>query len=261
MKRSKRYIKKQQKKSLINKKVLQRIIRESNLCQYAIRELKLAGYGKGAGGPNDWIYQQVLEAVAVFTSHGNSGTSAPFEINLVQKLCSFDVISPLKFTDDEWNKISYCNDEYQNNRKSNIFKDPDGTICDVNAFNNRPTKKYSYSTKEWTDSKNLCCYSGGLFEFEDGVFTGRYFNRCNLFYFDIHGDGYMPKKPITIDCVEIEVSKDDWIMAVDTHNANLLILSTNYDIQWLNCPCLKGVHLEDMTGALEELAYIEIKNS
>lgn len=50
MKHSKRYIKKQQKKELINKKVLQRIIRESNLCQHAIKELKLAGYGGGEGG-------------------------------------------------------------------------------------------------------------------------------------------------------------------------------------------------------------------
>lgn len=92
MKHSKRYIKKQQKKELINKKVLQHIIRESNLCQHAIKELKLAGYGEG--GPNDWMYQQVLEAIAVFSSHGNSGMSAPWEINLVKRLCNWDVISP-----------------------------------------------------------------------------------------------------------------------------------------------------------------------
>lgn len=29
-----------------------------------IKELKLGGYGNGEGGPNDWMYQQVLEAVA-----------------------------------------------------------------------------------------------------------------------------------------------------------------------------------------------------
>lgn len=32
------------------------------------------------------MYQQVIEAVAVFASHGNSGSSAPWEINLIQKL-------------------------------------------------------------------------------------------------------------------------------------------------------------------------------
>lgn len=70
MKKSKRYIKKQNNKPLINKKVLAKVIRESNICKHAIKELKLAGYGNGEGGPNDWIYQQVIEAVAVFASRG-----------------------------------------------------------------------------------------------------------------------------------------------------------------------------------------------
>ena len=38
------------------------------------------------------MYQQVIEAIAVFASHGNSGGSAPWEINLVQKLCDWDII-------------------------------------------------------------------------------------------------------------------------------------------------------------------------
>lgn len=42
-------------KKLINKNVLNDIIANSNICQHAIKELKLAGYGKGEGGPNDWI--------------------------------------------------------------------------------------------------------------------------------------------------------------------------------------------------------------
>lgn len=35
------------------------IINNSNICKHAIKELKLAGYGNGKGGPNDWMYQQV----------------------------------------------------------------------------------------------------------------------------------------------------------------------------------------------------------
>lgn len=53
MKKSKRYIKKQNNKPLINKKVLAKVIRESNICKHAIKELKLAGYGNGEGGPNE----------------------------------------------------------------------------------------------------------------------------------------------------------------------------------------------------------------
>lgn len=121
MKKSKRYIKKQNNKPLINKKVLAKVIRESNICKHAIKELKLAGYGNGEGGPNDWMYQQVIEAVAVFASHGNSGSSAPWEINLVQRLCDWDIISPLKFTDDEWCQIS-SDGTCQNRRKGMYSK-------------------------------------------------------------------------------------------------------------------------------------------
>lgn len=39
--------------------------------------LKLAGYTPNGNGPTNWMYHQVLEAVAVFASHGNSGHSAP----------------------------------------------------------------------------------------------------------------------------------------------------------------------------------------
>lgn len=72
------------------------------------------------------MYQQVIEAIAVFASHGNSGGSAPWEINLVQKLCDWDIISPLRFTDDEWSQIS-SDGTCQNRRKSNVFKEPSKT--------------------------------------------------------------------------------------------------------------------------------------
>lgn len=148
MKKSKRYVKKMEKRSLINKKALSYVIAHSNICQHAIKELKLVGYGNGEGGPNDWMYQQVLEAVAVFSSHGNSGSSAPWEINLVQKLCNWDIISPLTFKDDEWNQISK-DGTCQNKRKSSIFKEPDGNIHDIDAFTKSPKGTYRFSTKQW----------------------------------------------------------------------------------------------------------------
>lgn len=41
MKKSKRYIKKQNNKPLINKKVLAKVIKESNICKHAIKDLNL----------------------------------------------------------------------------------------------------------------------------------------------------------------------------------------------------------------------------
>lgn len=59
------------------------------------------------------MYQQVIEAIAVFASHGNSGGSAPWEINLVQKLCDWDIISPLRFTEELEDKAY---EEMRNNK-------------------------------------------------------------------------------------------------------------------------------------------------
>ena len=247
------------KKELINKKVLNRIIKESSLCQHAIKELKLAGYGKGNDYSTDWIYQQIMETIALLVYHSNNSSYVPFDIGLVKKLCSWDVISPLRFTDDEWNKI--CEDgTYQNKRKRNVFKDPDGSIHYIDAFIKRPTGKYSYSTKEWAEIENPIYLHGGLFEHKDNILTGRYFDKCILDYYDII-NGWIPKETRQIDCVEIEIAPDNWIMAVNTNSADLLLLSCNYTIVWKECPCMKGVHLENVTPELEKQAYEEIKNN
>ncbi|WP_283109354.1 hypothetical protein [Thomasclavelia spiroformis] len=259
MKRSRRYIKKQQKKELNNKKVLQRIIRESNICQHAIKVLKLAGYGKEKGGPNNWMYQQVLEAVAVFASHGNSGSSAPFEINFVQKLCNWDIISPLTFKDNEWRVID-TDGCCQNIRKSSIFKEADGTIYDIDAFTKVPKGAYRFDTKQWEKNDKGFCWKGGLFEHKNNILTGRYFSRCNLLLWDIDGN-YVPKSTRKIPCVEVEISPDNWIMAVDADNTELILLSCDYHIDWKECPCMRDVRLEDVTPSLEELAYEQIKTA
>lgn len=246
-------------KKLINKDVLNDIIANSNICKHAIKELKLAGYGKGEGGPNDWIYQQVLEAVVVFASHDNSGSSAPWEINLVQKLCNWDIISPLRFTDDEWSQIS-SDGTCQNIRKYNVFKEPDGNIHYNGAFTKRPISRYNFDTKEWTDNKNPICWYGGLFECKNNVLTGRYFNTCYLQQRDII-NGWTPKPTRNIDCVEIEIAPDNWIMAVDTNDIDLIYLSLDYYIQWENCFCMKDIRLEDVTPELEKKAFEEIENN
>lgn len=37
-------------------------------------------------------------------------------------------------------------------------------------------------------------------------------------------------------------------------------LDINYNIQWKECSCLKGIRLEDVTAELEE-AYEEMRNN
>lgn len=69
----------------------------------------------------------------------------------------------------------------------------------------------------------------------------------------------MPKEKKVIECVEVEISPDNWIMAVNKNSISLIFLSCNYNIQWKECPCMKGVRLEDVTPELEELAFKQIK--
>lgn len=259
MKRSRRYIKKQSKHPLINKRALQYIIKDSYLVQHAIKELKLAGYGKDKGSPNDLMYKQVVEAIAVFASHGNSGSSASLEINIVQKLCDWNIISPLTFKDDEWRIIS-ADGCCQNIRKSSIFKEVDGTIHDVNAFTKVPKGTYRFNTKQWEKNDKGFCWNGGLFEHKNNILTGRYFSRCNLLVWDTNGN-YIPKSTRKIPCVEVEISPDNWIMAVDADNTELILLSCDYHIDWKECPCMKDVRLEYVTPSLKELAYEQIKNN
>lgn len=47
----------------------------------------------------------------------------------------------------------------------------------------------------------------------------------------------------------------------DKNNTDLLLLSVKYNIKWKECPCLKGIRLEDVTVELEEEAYEEMRNN
>ena len=240
------------RKYLVNKKVLNQIIKSSNICKHAIKELELAGYKKNEDSPNGWMYNQVLEALAVFSSHDNSGFSAPFEINLVKKLSSFDILSPLKFDDTEWKEC--YDDVYQNTRKSSIFKHDD-KINDINAFVKTPIKQYSYNTKEWRKIHPIS-WHGGLFEHKDGVLTGRYFDRCYIKY-DIT-KGYIPKETINIPCLEVEFAKDDWITVVDADDKDLAKLNEEYNIEWKLLPIAKDIRLEDYNSDINNLVIKDL---
>ena len=87
-----------------------------------------------------------------------------------------------------------------------------------------------------------------------------YFSICLLQQHDIN-KGWMPKPTQIIDCVEVEISPDNWIMAVDINNIDLIKLDINYNIQWEECSCLKGIRLEDVTVELEEEAYEEMRHN
>lgn len=176
-----------------------------------------------------------------------------------EPFCSWDIISPLTFKDDEWQRIS-GDGTCQNKRKSSIFKDPDGSIHDIDAFSKKPVGTYRFDTKTWEKNDKGITWHGGLFEHKDNVLTGRYFSICNIWNHETD-KGYMPKPKRIIPCVEVEISPDNWIMAVSADSTELLLLSCDYNIKWEQVSCLKGIRLEDVTPELDSKAYAELKNN
>lgn len=72
--------KKQNNKPLINKKVLAKVIRESNICKHAIKELKLAGYGNEEGnlGLVKKLWKKYTEAIYKYRTNTGKMTASDY---------------------------------------------------------------------------------------------------------------------------------------------------------------------------------------
>jgi len=91
----------------------------NNYIKHAKREFEILGW------PGDCEMQKMLcdhlvELLNIFAGHGHSGTSAPYCLNLFNKLARFEPIAPLTGEDDEWNEVG--EGYYQNKRDSEVFK-------------------------------------------------------------------------------------------------------------------------------------------
>lgn len=99
----------------------------SNLQKHALQEFMAAGWLDGEGKFKDemqeMICKHVLKLIEVFSEEGHSGSSAPYAINLFQKLASFEPIAPLTGEDWEWCEVS--DGVFQNKRCSRVFKQAD----------------------------------------------------------------------------------------------------------------------------------------
>lgn len=105
-----------------------------NILEHAKRELKAVGYipldEEQEDGPNKWIQENVLELLEVFSKQGHSGMSAPYVIQLFEKLAMLEPLCPLTGEDDEWEEVD--DGLYQNKRCSHVFKNNSRTY-DING--------------------------------------------------------------------------------------------------------------------------------
>jgi len=110
--------------------------RPSSLVLHAKREFLALGYKpveEGEGGPNQWMQENVLQLLEVFSKQGHSGFSAPYCVSMFEKLARFEPLGPLTGEDHEWNDVSDMGGRdygplWQNNRASHVFKDSDGAF-------------------------------------------------------------------------------------------------------------------------------------
>lgn len=103
-----------------------------SLLEHVKKELDLVGIKENSKNKiNSITRNNIIELIKVFSEQGHSGMSAPFTLNLFNKLAKYGILSPLTGKEDEWNKIS--DNLYQNNRCSHVFKE-DGISYDNNGI-------------------------------------------------------------------------------------------------------------------------------
>ena len=108
----------------------------SNYKTYAMREFRAAGWidenGKFKDDMQQAICEHILMLLDVFADEGHSGASAPYAVELFEKLALFKPLVPLTGEDWEWNEILSFGDDmkYQNKRCPHVFKGSDGRAYD-----------------------------------------------------------------------------------------------------------------------------------
>lgn len=106
----------------------------SNYHSHAMNEFRAAGWiddqGKYCDEMQEAICNHVMKLLEVFDGEGHSGSTAPYTINMFEKLAKFEPLVPLTGKDWEWVDTGHG---LQNKRCSHVFKDEDGRAYDING--------------------------------------------------------------------------------------------------------------------------------
>jgi hypothetical protein len=97
------------------------LVEDSNLVQHAKRELDLIG-------EEEWIVNGYLKMIRIFAGMGHSGGSASVFIPTLNALLSYNNLSPLTDSPDEWMLVSDTSEGkcWQSKRNPEVFSDDGG---------------------------------------------------------------------------------------------------------------------------------------
>ncbi len=113
--------------------LLRKLSVDSNYVKHCRRELK-SWFTESDDEPNRWMADGTEELLMLFSTHGHSGGSYNFAIQVFSAMAAFKPWSPLTGADDEWTLLDYDDDmRYQNKRCSHVFKAADGRAYDGQA--------------------------------------------------------------------------------------------------------------------------------
>jgi len=138
-----------------------------SLIEHAEREFELLGWRRpnDPDDPQNWVCDNVVELLKVFSEQGHSGSSAPYVMGVFEKAARFEPLAPLTGDDNEWMEIGAQEGKlYQNIRCGHVFKDDDGAYdidgrifrdpdgCCYTSFKSRVPVTFPYTpTREYVD--------------------------------------------------------------------------------------------------------------
>ncbi len=100
---------------------------------------------EGDDDPQVWLYNHLKALLEIFSSEGHSGSSAPYAVNLFEKLALFKPLGPLTGDDSEW--IEIAENLFQNRRCSHVFKE-NGEAYDIQGKVFEDSDGLRYTSRE-----------------------------------------------------------------------------------------------------------------
>ena len=123
---------------------------DSNLMRHALHEFSLIPeFGPDAKGMDRALQESMLGMVDAFSQFGHSGFSAEFTRDTIDRLLSFQNLTPLTDNPSEWREAGY--DLWQNTRNSKAFSSDGGrtySLIDDPHRTNVPSVEVDYDVEE-----------------------------------------------------------------------------------------------------------------
>ena len=119
----------------------------SNLVEYAKRELEYCFPDK-SDGMQQMAIKNILELLETFSNQGHSNHSAPYVLQLFNRLANWKPLKPLTGGDDEWEAIDETTE--QNLRCSQVFRKnhDNSTAVDIEGKVFIDMNGYGYTTRD-----------------------------------------------------------------------------------------------------------------